>query len=339
MLTKLFAVFSVVFAVLDVWAAPVMPANQLQGGGFSIHGKVSLPDGKPASRVTVKIDGPNGLHRETQSNNEGAYEFFNIPSGRYRLTATNSNDPTQYTDHIDADTSRAAGNRLLIHIYLRTPPAGSSRDRKPGVVTAAEALQNIPKKAQKAYNQGVKYKSENKIDQALKSFNQAIELYPEYFQAIAERGELHIMRGQVAEAAFDFDQALKLDKDYEPALRGAGFVKLQQQESSEAARYLEQAVAADPNNAKSHLYLGIADLMLNQYEMAKQSFEKALRINSTEAVTAHRWLSKMYALEEQYKEAADEIKAYLKALPNAKDADNLKALEADYRKRARAPKN
>src|SRR5687767_6759913 len=84
-------------------------------GGFTILGSVSLADGKPAPYFKVKISGMTGLNFEVQTTDQGRYQFFNIPNGRYRLTAYDPADSTSSSEATEADTSRAGGNRLMVH--------------------------------------------------------------------------------------------------------------------------------------------------------------------------------------------------------------------------------
>lgn len=302
-----------------------------QRNAFTILGQVSLPDGNPAMRVPVKITGMSGLDRETRTDSQGRYEFQAVTGGRYRLTASNPADPTHFTDPVDADTSRSAGNRLLVHIYLRVAPTVGKGGRKPSVVSAAEAAQNIPKRARKAYEQGLKAKANNDFSRALEDFGSAIEIYPGYFQAFAERGDVHIKQDHVTEAVTDFDQALKINKDYVPALRGIGFCKLGQQKFTESAHYLVRSLEAEFNDASSHLFLGIALLGLNQGQLAKEEFQQALRIDAGSAANARIYLADLYAREQRYKEAADELRTYLAARPTAPNAAKLKDREAQLR--------
>src|SRR6266705_5311447 len=209
---------SIIAAVMTTFFA-VIESSALQGG-FSINGTVSLPDGNPAIRVIVKISGLSGLNREVQTDNQGRYEFQAIPAGRYRLTVTNPADPSQFTDAVEADTSRTPANRLLVHLYLRT--AQAKKEHGAGVVSLAEASQQIPKDARKAFEEALRLKADNQIDQALKIFTRAIDFYPSYFQALAERGQLHIAKNQIAEAIADLERAVKLNEEWGPALRGPG---------------------------------------------------------------------------------------------------------------------
>src|SRR5262245_43362981 len=205
---------TVLAAVLVAGAQPGTTATAAagkpwQGGNFVVTGSVSLPDGNPAARTTVKISGQTGLNMETTTDSSGRYQF-QVPGGRYRLSAVNPQNPEQYIDNIEADTSRTAGNRLVVNLYLRTAPAKTAVSSGPGVVSASEASQQIPKEARKAYDDGLKLRGRNQIEKALASFDRAIELYPDYVQALSERGELRITKNQIEPALGDFERALQV---------------------------------------------------------------------------------------------------------------------------------
>lgn len=306
-------------------------------GGFLIYGKVSLPNGQPASRVVVKINGTTGLDRQVQTDDQGNYQFPSMPNGRYTLQAISQTDSSVSSSSVEADTSRTFnGNRIQVHLYMRAASSNSKETRKPGVLSVAEAAQRVPKDARKSYEHGLKLKEERKLEQALASFDHAIGIYPEYFQAHAARGDVNISGGKIDPAFQDFDRALKFNPEYVTALRGAGFCKLQQQQLNEAARYFVRALDVDPNDANSHLFLGITLIGLSQSALAKEALQQALKIDAEGAMTAHVYMADIYSRDRQYKEAADELRTYLKARPNAPNAARLKAMEADLRARVQS---
>src|SRR5215510_7009241 len=311
-----------------------------QGGGFVIFGRVRLPDGRPAqTKMKVFIEGVNGLRRDTLSDDHGNYEFRGINGGRYRVYATNPDAPEQYCDPIEADTNRAYSNRLQVDINLKLPLHKEKKDSNPGVVSVAEAAQNIPKPALKAYEQGLKLQKENKGEQALNAFNQAIELYPEYFQALTERANLLMGSGKLTEATADFERALRLNEKYVPALRGRGYCQIQQKQFEAAVNNLEQAFVMEPKVPLTLLLLGYANLSLNRYEPAKQCLEEALKLGPESAARAHVYLSQVFAHEQKFKEAADSIRRYLSLKPDAADAADLRKMESDWRARVKAAKD
>src|SRR5262249_8008986 len=154
-------------------------------------------DGQPAARVKVFIETTNGLKRDTLSDDQGNYEFRGMTGGRYRLSAINPNEPKQFSEPAESDTTRAFANRLQIPLNLRLPTHDTEATHKPATVSVAEAKQSIPKPARKAYEQGLKLQKENQAEKALVAFNQAIELYPEYFQALTERANLLMQQNKL----------------------------------------------------------------------------------------------------------------------------------------------
>jgi len=309
-----------------------------QGNAFIVFGRVSLPDGTPpANRVKVYIEASNGLSRDVLSDDQGNYEFRGLSAGRYRVSAKNPAVPEQYSDPAESDTTRAYNNRLQINVYLRLPMHGE-KGKKPGTVSVADAAQSIPRQARKNYEQGLKFQKENQPDKAMVEFNHAIELYPDYFQALTERAQLYMSRNQLAEAEADFTRSLKINEKYAPSLRGAGYCQIQQRKFEDAIANLEKAISLEPNVALSHMLLGYASLSLDKYDDAAKALQQAIKLSPDGAARAHVYLAETYTHQSNYKEAADEIKLYLQAKPDAADAKKLQELEKQWRAQTKAPK-
>jgi tetratricopeptide (TPR) repeat protein len=300
---------------------------------FTIYGQVSLPDGRPAVRARVKLLTRAGVPREAFTNDQGRVEFTGMEAGLYSLTASSLADPNLVSEAVEADTNRTATGNLSVHLNLREG-SDTSKNTRPGVIAVAETEQNVPKEARKAFNQGVKFKKDDEREKALESFSRSIELYPEYFQALSERGDLYVLQRKLSEAAADFDRALKINARYGPALRGAGYCKLEAREFVQSAENFERAISAEPDNGNTYLLLGIVNLELDRREPAKQALQKALSLH---AFRAHIYLGNLYAREHLYQQAADELHAYLEEEPMAADAANLRQIETQWRSRLTVP--
>ena len=306
-------------------------------GGLTIFGRVYLPDGQPAVRAKIKVEIINGFWREVWSDDQGNYEFRGIPAGRYRLTAVNPEVKEQFSEPAESDSTRSYANRLQVNLYLRLPTKVGPGPLPPGTISVAEAAQNIPGAARKAYEQGLKLQKENQPEKALSQFTQAIELYPEYFQALTERGNLLMARNRLAEAAADFEQALKHNAKNASALRGLGYCQIQQKQFEAAVANLEQAYALAPNVSLTLLLLGYGNLSLNRDEPARQCLMEALRLDENVAARAHVYLGEIHARAGHFKEAADEVKRYLSLKPQAPDAAQLKQMETEWREKSKEP--
>ncbi len=303
------------------------------GGGFLIFGRVHLPDGKPAPKARVYIEASTGMTREAICDDSGNYEIRGMTAGRYRVKATNPTAPDQFSDPAESDSTRSYSNRVQINVYLRLPLAEPKQNLNPGTINADDAA--IPKAARKAYEQGLKLQKEKQPQQALAQFNQALELHPNYFQALVERGELLMQHNKLAEAEADFARALKLNGKSASAWRGIGYCQLQQKNFVAAVTNLENAFVLEPNVPLTLLLLGYGNLSLNRYEPAKQCLQEALRLDATSAARAHVYLGEIFAHEQKFKEAAEELGRYLKLKPDAADAKQLKELETQWRGKAK----
>lgn len=323
------------FSLLCLMAVGVQAQLGTVGGpGFIVFGRVYLPNGKPAPRVKVYLDMPSGLSRYIPSNDDGNYEFRGVDRGRYKVRAVNPDAPEQFSDPAESDSTRAYSNRVQIDVYLRLPLHNKKDDSKAGVISVAEAAQNIPKPARQAYEQGLKLQKENKADKALAQFNQAVELYPDYFQALTERANLLMQQNKLSEAEMDFAQALKINPKFAPAFRGIGYCQIQQKNFQAAISNLENAFVLEPNVPMTLMLLGYANLSLNRHQEAKQCLQEALKLGADSVVRAHVYLAEIYAHEQNFKAAADAIGTYLKAKPDAADAASLRKMEADWRERS-----
>jgi len=183
----------------------------------------------------------------------------------------------------------------------------------------------------------LKFKGNDEPLKAVESFNRAVELYHDYYQALVERGDLNVSQRRLEEAAADFDHALKINAHYGPALRGSGYCKLEKKEFAEAIELFEKSISADPSNANTHLLMGIANLELDRREPARDALQKALSFDTQPVPRAHIYLANLYARERHYLQAADELHKYIEADPTAADIAEMREIEAKWRARAAAP--
>ncbi len=305
---------------------------------FIVAGRVTQPDGSAAARSVVRITGQSGLDRQVFTDDMGRFEIANLPRGRYHLSAVNPAATDQFTDPVELDLSRALSNRVSVNIFLRNNViATSPKEEKPGVISVAEATQDVPKPARKAFERALKLRGAKQYEQSLESFNRSIELFPPFFQAFAERGHLLIAMGRAPDAAADFARALELNSRYGPALRGSGICKFQQGKYAEAVQDLARAADAEPGNATVYLFMGTSYVALDRREPARAALEKALSLDPSAAVRAHVHLANLYLKENRLQEAAGELQAYLKIVPDAPDAEKLRAIEAQLRARLQKP--
>jgi tetratricopeptide (TPR) repeat protein len=312
----------------------LLPALFAQGSftPYTIEGRVSLPDSKPAARALVKITNRLGYDREVYADDAGRYEFSELRRGTYYLTAVNEAAPEQVVDPVKVELSLSSPYTVSANIYLKNKDTKAApQEKQAAFVTVAEERQDAPKPARKAFEQAMNLRSEQKYDDSLKKFTRSIELFPSYFQALAERGHLLLTMGRMPEAIKDFQRALELNANYGPALRGLGLGKFQQNKYAEAVQDLERAADLEPGNATVYYFKGIAEVALDRREPARASLEKALSIDPVSSVRAHVHLATLCIREHHPEEAIQELELYLKAVPNPPDKQKLDAILSQLR--------
>lgn len=302
----------------------------------TIYVQVSLPNGRPAGGALVTLTPSSGSPRNGFANDSGRLEFPGMPEGQYTLSATSPSDPNLISDAVEMNPSRTANGNLTVQLLLRDR-SEHTKSLKSGVIRAGENEQKIPREARKAFNEGLKFRDNDEPLKALESFSRAVDLYHDYYQAFSERGDVNVSQRKLEEAAADFDRALKINAHYGPALRGSGYCKLEKREFADAIELFEKSVSNDPNNANTHLLLGIANLELDRRESAREALQKALSFDTQPVPRAHIYLANLYARERQYLKAADELHKYIEADPVAADAGGMREIEAKWRARAAAP--
>jgi tetratricopeptide (TPR) repeat protein len=319
-----------------VWLLHLFPLQGLHAQGrftpYTIYGRVTQPDSSPAPRAVVKITNRMGFDREVNADEAGRYEISELPRGRYYLTAVNHSAPDQLSDPVMVELSLSSPYTVSALIYLHnkdTKPA--QEEKKAAVISLGEEKQDAPKPARKAFDQAMVLRSDKKYDESLKKFSHAIELFPSYFQALAERGHLLITMSDIPGALKDFGRALELNPHYGPALRGAGMCKFQAGKYAEAIPDLEQAANAEPGNAVNYYLMGIAYVALDRRDQGRAALQKALSLDPIASVRAHVHLATLLIRENRPIEAAQEIESYLGAVPDAPDKQKLQAILAELR--------
>lgn len=159
------------------------------------------------------------------------------------------------------------------------------------------------------------------IDLAVKMFEKAIELDPEFAEAWAGLGEVYtsysIRRIDfnpefINKAESSIKKALELAPDLAEAHRALGRFYGSQRRFSEAAGELGRAIELKPNYADAYYSFGAARFEEGKYAEALRAFQKVLELRPTfflafltAAETA--WVLQNYELAENYLKRCDEL--------------------------------
>ena len=126
---------------------------------------------------------------------------------------------------------------------------------------------------------GVCYKAIGQRDAAVKSFERALEIKPDYAEVCYNLGITLRELGQFDDAIRSYEKALSIKHAYPNAHNNLGNILLELRQLDTAVDHFEWAVAYKPDFAEAYNNLGITLRALGQPDTAVKHYEKAIALN------------------------------------------------------------
>lgn len=294
----------------------------------SIRGKIFLPSGGlPEQRMRVVLEvSSGGIAGEAFSDTVGNFEFRGVTSGTYRILV-----PSDARNYETAQESvEAYGNfsrTFTVQIYLKDKNSDSAI--KPGgkILSAAD-IQEVPKDAKKIYEQGVKLARNSKASEAEVKFREALKIFPDYLHALNKLGEQMTILSKPAEAQAAFERAIAINSKFALPHINLGMLMVSQKRFDEAVASLEVGNGNDDSYPMGHLNLGLALMMKPQPELdrAEREFLRTLEMGKKDFVHVRKYLFNLNVRRQEMGKAAEQLEAYLREVPDAPDATDVRLM-------------
>ena len=203
-------------------------------------------------------------------------------------------------------------------------------------------LVKFPKSARLRNIQGIFRTELKQFEAAVMSFDNAIRINPDYFQAHNNKGNALKEEGKFEAAEICYTKALQINPEYFEAHANLAKIRQLQGNLEEAIESYEQAVNLKPESFELHLDMAKALTANGQLEVAVQSYRAAIQLNR-EHSDAH-FKSSVILLElGRFEEAEVDLIETISLKPGHYDAllnlglvqkklGKLEEAEASYRK-------
>src|SRR6266536_3255796 len=144
------------------------------------------------------------------------------------------------------------------------------------------ALQLRPDDYRSLADRGVTYRGMERYDEALADLNKAIDLDPSYAWAIASRGQTYRDMKRYDEALADFTRAIDLNPDYTWAIASRGQTYRQMGRYDEALADLNKAIDLDPKDKDDRLQyvLAVTHLQIDDEDRAQAALRRAIHLGT-----------------------------------------------------------
>jgi tetratricopeptide (TPR) repeat protein len=178
--------------------------------------------------------------------------------------------------------------------------------------------------AVKLFNQGQDAHEKGDLASAVKAYEEALKILPEFAEAEFQRGNALLLLNKPEEAEKAFRRALEIREDWTLPMTSLGALLVEQDNFSEAEKFLTKAIELDDLNFLA--YSALTDLRLktkSSADVLKTLLEKLKVLTSKAKSTASVWASRA-ALENALGDKASAKTSLARAL--ALDSTNKSAL-------------
>jgi tetratricopeptide (TPR) repeat protein len=176
-----------------------------------------------------------------------------------------------------------------------------------------------PSKARDEFERGLRRLKKRDPAGSLKHFDAAIQISGDYYEVFYHRGVAEMQLGKSDEALESFQRAIDLSNGrYARAQFGYGLILCRQDKLEEAERIVRQGLETDSTIADGHVVLGFVLLKLNRSDEAEKSAREALRLNDPYAAKGYLVLADVDAARGDYQAQVRDLNAYLKINRNDK---------------------
>ncbi len=314
----------------------ILAATNYAQGLHTLQGKVVLPNGiQPQTPIKVTLTFNGRRIYETFTDLSGRFTFGALNRGTYQLTAEGDGSTFETTTiYAEVSAFGSAPQTFTQNIQLR--PRASKQLPPTGVISVEAFDSNIPEAARKEFEKGVKRASDNQPERAIKNFQEAIRVYPDYYDAHVLMGEQYAKLQRNDEAKTAYQKAIQIKADRADAYIGFGVLLVKQKSYQDALIPLRRGIELNKQSSTAHLFLGFAQMMTSDYAAAEVNLLRAYEIDKP--ALAHIYLANLYDLKGEPVKAIQQLEAFLKENPESPNSRQIREVIEKLRKQAQGKK-
>jgi tetratricopeptide (TPR) repeat protein len=171
-------------------------------------------------------------------------------------------------------------------------------------------------------NLGVIATRENRIDDSIQCFQQALRLNPHHLLVLDNLGNAYRLEKRWDDARKVLEQALEVDSQDAEANYSLGMVFAQTEQNDKAYEYLQRALKARPDYPEVLNNLGVLYMVTQRPDEAAASFEQCIRVAPTFA-QAYLNLARVYVLDGARDKARGVLEELLEQHPDDAQAKQM----------------
>lgn len=299
-----------VFIAAFLFATNIFAASTISGGVYD-------KQRNPLTNVEVEL--LDDVYRQigrTQTDGSGRYHFYGIRDGRYTIKVYAFRYDLQDQEYpVEVNTQNIRGGEGTGYFqqdFYLVPKKGSLAETELAVIFAQE----VPSTARTAYDAAVKDFASKRYSDGIEGLNRAISIFPDYYLALHRMGKELFMTKRYQEAVPFFLRASDVNAKSATTFYYLGYslLSMGKDYNKSALIALNNAFILAPGSTQVLYALGRAERAAGKFTDAEKHLLQAKKLSKVGIPEIHKELAQLYADDlKKYKEAADELEAYLKA--------------------------
>ncbi len=278
--------------------------------------KIYVPDGIVVPQV-IKVEllsdrSGQPLQLINLMRGETTANFYNIANGEYAVVVT----PDRESSLESAVERFSLRNNFPILKHLSIFLSGRVIKSREIAGTVDATQLNVPKDARKAFERGIEKAIKGKQEEAVKAFEEAVSIYPDYFDALNNLVVHYIEMKRFDRAKQHLSRAMQLAPESPLPYLNLGILLIEQRFYREAAETLEHSLKLDGTNPLTHYQLGVAYFQTGDLQAAQKHFEFTVEHAARKIPLARLYLADIYKKLERAQDACSQIEHFLRETPD-----------------------
>ena len=185
----------------------------------------------------------------------------------------------------------------------------------------------VPPGARKEFEKAREASLKNKTADAQKHVAKAIELYPKYAAAYLFVGDMQARDGHIEEAEKSYHQAIDADSKYVTPYLRLAFMTAMEKKWQDTVHLTDKIFSLDPSSyPNAYYYNAVAHYNLGQRDEAERSALKVVELDKQHTEPrAEFLLGAIYAGKGEYPKAIEHYNAYLHFFPDGPESEKIRA--------------
>ena len=315
-----------------------------QQGRNTIEGRIMSAENRPLENVRVFLTTDYyGQLAQTYTDGSGRYQFRGIRRGIYFVQVEPGGmgyeRQSQRVEVNAPDLTGNGGADFFRADFVLKPDKTGRREGEDSSPKSTLFYQEVPGPAKEAFKQGAQSLEKNELGPAEKSLVRAIELFPDYYDALELLGSMYVKYAQYDAALPLLAHAVEMNQRGWQAFYSLGVALIESKRRVEGLEALRRAVTLRPESINVNMRLGI-ELAREEksYDDAVKSLTKVTELAGKRLPDAYLALASIYSKRQQYNEEANALEGYLSASPESPQRENIKRKIGELREKAKSAK-